>query len=158
MTDRARHLIQLSVLLALVVLVTGCPRSGTPGTSGNAGDAWVVFDVSEKGSGTPLSAYVWVDPYQEDFETLTSAADAQFDGFGKTGDGYTVDFGPNQDVRFVAWAPGHELTYVDLRLLRGENLVTIQLRRSEVEDDRVPDVIRMDVLERLPTEKPRTGS
>ena len=158
MTDRARRVPQPLLLLALLVLVAGCPRSRSPESSGTAGGAWVVFDVSEKGSGTPLSAYVWVDPHQDDFETLTSAEGVRFEGFGKTGDGYIVDFEPNLDLSFVAWAPGHELTAVDVRLGRGENLVTIQLRRSEIEDERVPDVIRMDVLERLPTEKPRTGS
>jgi len=158
MADRVNRIPSALCLLALLMAVAGCPRTAPPRSSGSPGDAWVVFDVSEMGSGTPLSAYVWVDPHQDDFETLTGAADVRFEGFGKTGEGYVVAFGPNQDLTFVAWAPGHELTYTQTRLGRGENLVTIQLRRSEIEDERVPDVIRMDVLERLPTEKPRTGT
>ncbi len=157
--DLRRRPILLLWLGLLLVLVVGCPRRSS-NTSGDTGAVWVSFDVSEKGSGNPLMAYVWIEGHQDDFETLMGGdGDAvRFEGFGKTGEGYAVQFTGNQDVTFVAWSPEHELTTVPLRLKKGENLVTVQLRKTEVEDDRVPERIRLDVLERLPTEGVRTGS
>ena len=75
-----------------------------------------------------------------------------------TEDGYAVPFGPKQDHTFHAWADGHEMEIIETRLRQGENLITIELRKTEVQDERVPDKIRTDMLERLPTEKPKTGS
>ncbi len=151
-----------AMFVVLAVALQGCPRKGTDTT--NSGeqepDTWVVFDVVERGSGTPLLAYVWVDGHHEDFETVISGddSDARFTGFGKTGEGYTVPFTRNAPVRFVAWSPDHEVTLADVTLRRGENLVTIELRPAEIDDELVPEEIRLDVLNRLPTEKPKTGS
>lgn len=147
------------LLLAATALV-GCPKNGDTTTSGDTDPVWVVFDVAEKGSGNALTAAVWVDAHRDDFETLIGGEgeQASFTGFGKTGDGYAVTFLPGESFTFVAWAPGHEMATVDAHLKKGENLVTIELRKTAVEDDRVPDQIRMDMLERLPTQGPRTGS
>ena len=157
-----------TVVLAAVALpavlaacLTGCPRTGGGVATGGEQepDTWVVFDVVERGSGTPLLAYVWVEGHHEDFETVIGDdSDARFMGFGKTGDGYAVPFARNAPVRFIAWSPDHEVTLVDATLKRGENLVTIELRPTEIEDEKVPEEIRLDVLNRLPTEKPKTGS
>ncbi len=148
----------LATILALCV--AGCPKKTNPDTSGATDSIWVVFDVSEKGSGNALTAAVWVDPHRDDFETLIGGEgeQARFNGFGKTGNGYAVAFEPNESLTFVAWAPGHEMATVEAKLKKGENLVTIELRKTAVEDDRVPDQIRLDMLERLPTQGPRTGS
>ncbi len=159
-----------NLLLAMSLLATmalaGCPRNNGSGTnnsgsnSSGGGDSTVSFDVVEKGSGNPLQAYVWVDGHQEDFETVMSGGDSQarFKGFGKTGDGYTVTFSAKQSLTFMAWAPDHEMTAIDTKLKRGDNLIYVELRKTEVDDDRVPEQIRLDVLERLPTEAPKTGS
>ncbi len=156
---------RVAVALAATLVATltgGCPRSGVQTTNSGStrADVWVSFDVVERGSGNPLQAYIWVKGSHEDFETVVSGDDspARFHGFGKTADGYNIPFTVNQTVQFVAWAPEHELTTIDTKLKRGENMVYVELRKTEVEDDRVPDQIRMDVLERLPTEAPKTGS
>jgi hypothetical protein len=149
----------LLTLAVVLVLTAGCPRRNH-NTVGDTGAVWVSFDVSEKGSGNPLMAYVWVEGLQDDFETLMGGDgdSVRFEGFGKTGDGYAVRFTGSLDLTFVAWSPEHELTTYPIRLKKGENLITIQLRKTEVDDERVPERIRLDVLERLPSEGVRTGS
>ena len=139
-------------------MLCGCPRNKPPDSSGSTGDTWVVFDVSEKGSGNPLMAYVWAEDHSDDFETLMGGETARFEGLGKTGEGYVVAFEPAQELTFVVWSPGHEMEALGTRLRKGENLLTIQLRKTAVEDEEVPEVIRLDVLERLPSEGLRTGS
>ncbi len=150
----------IGLLLLAATALVGCPKNGGTDTSGDTEPVWVVFDVSEKGSGNALTAAVWVDAHRDDFETLISGEgeQARFDGFGKTGDGYAVTFLQGESLTFVAWAPGHEMAKVEARLKKGANHVAIELRKTAVEDDRVPDQIRLDMLERLPTQGPRTGS
>jgi len=158
---RIRPWTRTSLLLAFfVTAVTGCPKNADTDTSGGTEPVWVVFDVSERGSGNALTAAIWVDSHRDDFETLMGGEgeQARFNGFGKTGDGYSVAFAPNESFTFVAWAPGHEMATVEARLKKGENLVSIELRKTAVEDDRIPDQIRLDMLERLPSQGPRTGS
>tara|TARA_Y100001968_G_scaffold319522_1_gene351169 strand:- start:240 stop:419 length:180 start_codon:yes stop_codon:yes gene_type:complete len=58
----------------------------------------------------------------------------------------------------MIWSPGHELKRIDQKLRRGNNLISVELRRTEVDDAKVPERIRTEVLESLPTEGPRTGS
>jgi len=149
----------LAIAAGLLALV-GCPKQKDPGTSGEQkAVSWVVFDVVEKGSGNTLKTYVWVDGHQADFETVQGTeSDARFEGFGKTGEGYVVPFSPNQKVRFHAWSEGHEMVTVDAKIRRGENVIALQLRKTEVEDERVPDVIRTDVDTYQPTEDVKTGS
>lgn len=149
--------------IAFAGLLAGCPRTGGPAARHDGettDDTWVVFDVVERGSGAPLLAYVWVDGYHDDFETVISGAEneARFAGFGRGADGYVVPFGHNQRLRFLGWSPDHEVAIHDSVLKRGENLISLELRRTEVDDERVPEQIRLDVLNRLPTEKPKTGS
>jgi len=155
---RCRRWSVLALAVGLTAAICGCPKGGRPGRSGGDGDTWVVFDVSEKGSGNPLLAYVWIEEYSDDFETLMGGETARFEGLGKTGDGYVVPFVSSQEVTFVVWSPGHEMEAFDTRLKKGENLLSVQLRKTAIEDEEVPEVIRMDVLERLPSEGLRTGS
>ncbi len=149
--------------LAALLLACGCPRAaGTPtGTSGAArGDVWVVFQVVEKGTGSPLQCFVWAQDHQADFETVDSRAQDEvgFHGLGQAGDGYAVAFRRRHTVRLYAWAPEHELAWVEQRLERGENRVVFELRKVEVEDQRVPEEIRIEVPRILPKEGARTGT
>jgi hypothetical protein len=156
----------IALLIALgataLSLLAGCPRTGgkSPATGADEGASWVVFDSVERGSGNYLLTYVWVEGHADDFETVSGGGDtaARFFGMGKTGEGYTVDFQPRLELRLVAWSPGHEMSHCDVVLKRGENVVPIELRKAEVEDDQVPETIRLDVIQRLPTEAPKTGS
>lgn len=149
--------------LATLLLLPGCPRTTGPstGVQGEAGGkVWVVFQVVEKGTGSPLQCFVWAQDHQDDFETVDSRdqVGARFYGLGLTDDGYAVAFRPRRDVRVYAWAPEHELAWIDLHPERGENRVVFELRRVDVEDERVPEEIRIEVPRMLPKEGARTGT
>jgi hypothetical protein len=58
----------------------------------------------------------------------------------------------------MVWSPGHEMKNVEHKLKKGENLLPVELKRTEVDDDKVPEKIRLNVLESLPTEGPKSGS
>jgi hypothetical protein len=152
-------------LAMLVLLPAGCQlRHPPPTVDLEPGAAWVVLDTVELGSMLPLSTYVWVQGHREDFETvLTTKGSSRFLGFGRTTHGHAVEFTAGQTLTFVAWAEGHELTFVEATLYPGENLVTVQLRKCAVADVRVPMEIWIDVLQRMlevrgEGELPKTGS
>lgn len=150
----------------LTLLAVGCPfRSPVAHPELQPDAAWVVLDTVEMGSMVPLSTYVWADGHREDYETVldTKGPSPPFSGFGKTPHGYSVEFTAGQTLTFVAWSEGHELTFVTTTLYPGENLVTVQLRKSAIADTRVPMEIWIDVLERMlevreEGELPKTGS
>ncbi len=150
------------VTISLALVPTGCPKSGSTTSSGEAPSTWAVFEVFEAGSGISLAATVWPRDFADDYETLVPGQEgegAQFAGIGRLEDGdYRLGFEPGSEVSLMFWSPGHELKREDIRIRRGENNFTIELRRTEVEDDRVPERIRLEVLESLPSEGVRTGS
>lgn len=152
-----------TLIVALSLLsASGCPK-GSSATSGEqqAPSAWVVFDVVEAGTGNPLSASVWAPERPDDFETILqgeAGSAVRFEGIGRKSGGYILPFEAGKSVSMVVWSPGHELETLDVKLKRGENHVAVELRKSEVEDARVPERIRLKVLEALPTEGPRSGT
>ena len=152
----------VALAVAIAVGLGACPKeTGSTETSGSTDPkTWVGFVVTEMGTGNPVVTYVWVEGHKDDFEVVAGGSESneRFFGFGKTETGYVVPFGPKQTMTFHAWSDGYELATVEIRLSQGENLIPIDLRRTEIEDERVPEKIRLDMIKRLPTEKPKTGS
>jgi hypothetical protein len=153
-------------LTLMAALLAGCPKSGGSNTSGDpaeegASPSWVVFEVYEAGTGNPLSATVWPRELPDDFETIVqgdAGATFRFDGLGRRDDGWAMEFKPGSWVSVMVWSPGHELKRLDTKIKRGENLLPVELKRTEVEDEDVPERIRLEVLESLPSEGPKSGS
>jgi hypothetical protein len=148
------------VTLALLTLpLAGCPKQGSE-TAGTGPDAWVIFDVVEAGTGNPLLATVWPEGLPDAFDTIVQgeAGQVRFDGIGKQAQGYALDFAPGEQVTLLLWSPGHELERRQEKLKKGENRLVVELRRAEVEDARVPERIKLEVLQSLPSEGPRSGS
>jgi hypothetical protein len=156
----------LSIALILFALaLSGCPKGGSTTTSGETTEAaspsWVIFEVYEAGTGNPLSATVWPKELPDDFETIVqgeAGATVRFDGLGRRDEGWAMPFKPGAWVSLMVWSPGHELKRLDTKLKRGENLLPVELKRTEVEDGDVPERIRLEVLESLPSEGPKSGS
>lgn len=153
-----------AALLPLLVLslLTGCPKEGEVASSGSTEPAsWVVFEVYEAGTGNPLSATVWPKDSPDHFETVVqgeAGSSVRFEGLGRTGAGWVLPFSAGSKVTLLIWSPGHELKRVEAKLKRGENLLSVELKRTEIEDDQVPEKIRLKVLELLPSEGPKSGS
>ena len=155
-------------MLLLVVAIAACPSKtsktseSTSQTSGSTEPAaWLVFDVAEAGTGNGLSSTVWPEGMPDDFETLVEGApgvEQQFVGIGRREDGWALPFKPGASVALMIWSPGHELARVEVKVKKGENPVRLELRRAEVEDERVPERIRLEVLQALPSEGPKSGS
>jgi len=153
-------------LLPLLILLVGCPKKG--GDVASSGDAapaeptsWVVVEVYEAGTGNPLSATVWPSDSPDDFETIVqgeAGTSVRFEGLGRTEAGWALPFSPGSKVSLLIWSPGHELKRVDSKIKRGENLLSVELKRTEVDDEKVPERIRLEVLESLPSEGPKSGS
>jgi len=123
----------------------------------------VSFDIIELGSSIPLAAYVWVDGFKDDFEVVRGGGGARFEGIGRTRDGYVVPFVAGEPIRMMVWSPQHEVSFIDTTLIPGPNAITVELRKTEVADDRVPMEVWLNVLEQMllqlpAAEKPRTGS
>ncbi len=152
---------RLPLLLALLLALAGCPK-GDAASSGSAKAAsWLTFDVVQAGTGNPLSAMVWPDGAPEDYETVVAGEAGQsvrFEGIGRREDGYALALKPGQWVSLRVWSPGHELSEFTMKLRRGENPVIVELVKAEVQDERVPEVIRTEVLEALPSAGPKSGS
>jgi len=156
----------LALLIALTFALSGCPKGGDSGTSGGQTapaepTSWIVFEVFEAGSGNPLSATVWPADMPDHFETIVqgeAGMEVKFAGLGRTDDGYAQPFEPGKWVALLLWSPGHELKRVEVKVRRGENLLSVELKRTEIEDDQVPEEIRLEVLESLPSEGPKSGS
>jgi hypothetical protein len=151
------------LLFALLpLLFLGCPKSGESNTSGKAGASWVVFEIYEAGTGNALPATVWPQGMDDDFDNVVqgaAGAETRFEGIGRReGGGYALTFTPGSSVNLMVWSPGHELKRVEQKLRKGENLVAVELKRTVVEDDRVPERIRLDAMENLPTQGPQSGS
>ena len=135
-----------------MLLLVGCPKGSGTSTSGSAGAAYVKFLVAEAGSGESLPATVWPVDHPDDFDSIVqgnAGSETHFEGIGLKEEGYALTFEPGKEVSLMVWSPGHELKRLDLKLLRGENLVVIDLKRTEIEDAALPDVIRTKVLEDL---------
>ena len=152
---------RLAILSAILLgpALAGCPKqSGT--TAGTGPDAWVFFDIVEAGTGNPLLATVWPEGMPDQFDTIVQgeAGQIRFDGIGKKTEGYALDFAPGQAITLLVWSPGHEMERREEKLKKGENRMTVELRKAEVEDARVPEKIKLEVLQSLPSEGPRSGS
>lgn len=157
----------LLLMFALSLALSGCPKGGATTTSGDSAAvpaesaSWIVFEVFEAGSGNPLSATVWPSDLPDHFETIVqgeAGSAVKFSGLGRTEAGWAQPFEPGKWVSLLLWSPGHELKRVEVKLRRGENLLTVELKRTEIEDSEVPDRIRLEVLESLPSEGPKSGS
>ena len=151
----------LLVLACAALLVAGCEKSGGSTTSGSAEPtAWLSFEVFQAGTGNGLSAMVWPKDMPEDFETVVegeAGTAVRFEGIGRRDDGYALPIKAGSWVNLMVWTPGHELARVDLKVRKGENLVSVELKKTEIEDERVPQVIKLEVLEALPTAGPKSG-
>lgn len=152
-------------LLLACILLGACPKaSGTTGSGEAAGaepECWVVFEVYEAGTGNPLSATVWPRDLPDDFETIVqgdAAKASRFVGLGRRADGWAQAFVPGAWASVMLWSPGHEMKRLDFKLARGENEIPVELKRTEVEDSDVPERIRLEVLQSLPTEGPKSGT
>ena len=154
----------LLTLLLTFPLLAGCPKTGDSSTSGDAAaepKAFVVFEVFEAGSGNALSATVWPREMPDHFETIVqgeAGSAVKFAGLGRTEGGYALPFEPGKWVGLLLGSPGHELKSVELKVRKGDNLLTVELKRTEVDDEKVPERIRLEVLESLPSEGPKSGS
>ncbi len=152
------------LVLAFGLCLAGCPKGAGPSASGsqaNTPDTWVVFEVVEAGSGNSLEATVWPSGEPQHFETLVegdAGAKTKFYGLGRTDSGYALSFKAGGMADLQIWTPGHNLEVLSVRLQRGENLLIAELRVAEVEDDRVPERIRTEVLQALPSQGPKSGS
>jgi len=150
----------LLLLAVFALLIGGCEKKAAA-TSGDAEPAsWLVFEVFEAGTGNGLSATVWPKDLPEDFETVVqgeAGTAVRFEGIGRRDEGYALPISPGGWINLMVWSPGHELERVDLKVRKGENLVSVELKKTEVEDERVPEVIRLEVLEALPTQGPKSG-
>jgi len=154
----------VSLLAASALLLQGCPKDGaSASSSGSQGpDCSVSFEIYEAGTGNPLAATVWPVSMPDDFDNVAqgrAGTEALFSGIGRRAGGeYALPFNSGSVAELMVWSPGHELKRIDHKLKRGTNLISVELRRTEVDDERVPERIRTEVLESLPTEGPRTGS
>lgn len=148
-------------LLPLLMLLLGCPKTAEPQASGaTEAAAWLVFEVFESGTGNGLSATVWPKDQPDDFETIVAGeagSAVRFAGIGRRDEGYALTVTPGDWLHLLVWSPGHELVRAELRVKKGQNVVTVNLKRTEVEDERVPERIRLEVLEALPTQGPKSG-
>ena len=157
--------IALLTSMALLFLLAGCPKnppadSGNPGEDGPA--AWVTFEVTAGGAGLYLPTTIGPDGQDSDFDTLPGALDAnetRFAGLGRReGGGFGLPFVPGKKVTLKLWSPGYKLKVVRLRIEKGENPVSVQLEPEGTTPEDIPEHIRTDVMESLPTLGPKSGS
>ena len=151
----------LLVLLLLMAGSLGCPKGGATGTSGSTPSSWVVFEIYEAGTGNALPATVWPVGQPDDFDSIVqgqAGSDVRFEGIGLKEAGYALHFDSGASVSLMVWSPGHELKRVDAKIKKGENLLAVELKTTAVDDERVPERIRLEVLEALPVEGVRSGS
>jgi len=151
------------VAASSMLMLSGCPKEGSAWSSGSAEPNCVVsFEIYEAGTGNPLAATVWPVDLPDDYDNIAqgrAGAESSYQGIGRReGGGYALPFQAGGTASMMVWSPGHELKRIDHKLRRGGNLISIELRRTEVDDSKVPERIRTEVLESLPTEGPRTGS
>ena len=161
--NRISETIAICSILSLTLLLSGCPKDGGTASSGSQEpNCSVSFEIYAAGTGNPLAATVWPVDLPDDYDNVAqgrAGAEASYQGIGRRdGGGYALPFQVGRMASMMVWSPGHELKRIDQKLKRGSNLISIELRRTEVDDDRVPERIRTEVLESLPTEGPRTGS
>jgi len=163
MLKRISEVISVCVVASSLVLLSGCPKDGSTASSGSAEPNCVVsFEIYEAGTGNPLAATVWPVDLPDDYDNIAqgrAGAESSFEGIGRReGGGYALPFRAGGTASMMIWSPGHELKRIDQKLRKGGNLISVELRRTEVDDSKVPERIRTEVLESLPTEGPRTGS
>ncbi len=153
---------RIHLLVALLALaLAGCGKKAETTTSGAAEPtAWLVFEVFEAGTGNGLAATVWPKDMPDDFDTIVegdAGTAVHFNGIGRRDDGYALPISAGSWINLMVWSPGHELDRVEMKVKKGENRVSVELKKTEVEDDRVPEKIRLEVLEALPTQGPKSG-
>lgn len=151
------------LILSLGLCLAGCPKGAGPSASGSqdgSPDTWVVFEVVDK-AGTYLEATVWPSGEPQHFETLVqgdAGATNKFYGIGRTDSGYALSFKAGGMADLQIWTPGHNLEVLSVRLKRGENFLSVELQVAAVQDERVPERIRTEVLQSLPSQGPKSGS
>jgi hypothetical protein len=160
---RVRELFVICFIACAFALVSGCPKGGSAESSGSVEpNCSVSFEIYEAGTGNPLAATVWPVDSPDDYDNVAqgrAGAESSYQGIGRREGGeYALPFVVGATASMMVWSPGHELKRIDQKLGRGANLISIELRRTEVDDSKVPERIRTEVLESLPTEGPRTGS
>jgi hypothetical protein len=154
----------VGLVLSLGLCLAGCPKGAGLSASGSQAatpDTWVVFEVVEAGTGNSLEATVWPSGEPQHFETLIegdAGAKSKFYGLGRTDSGYALSFKAGGMADLQVWTPGHELEVLSVRLQRGENLLIAELKVAAVQDERVPERIRTEVLQSLPSQGPKSGS
>jgi len=112
-------------------------------------------------AGTYLEATVWPSGEPQHFETLVqgdAGATNKFYGIGRTDSGYALSFKAGGMADLQIWTPGHNLEVLSVRLKRGENFLSVELQVAAVQDERVPERIRTEVLQSLPSQGPKSGS
>jgi hypothetical protein len=151
----------VGLVLSLGLCLAGCPKGAGLSASGSQAatpDTWVVFEVVEAGTGNSLEATVWPSGEPQHFETIVAGAMTRFDGLGRTDSGYALSFKAGGMADLQIWTPGHELEVLSKRLKRGENVLIAELKVAAVQDERVPERIRTEVLQSLPSQGPKSGS
>ena len=151
------------VAMATLPLLTGCPKTGSGSSSGaQEPNAWIVFELAQRGTQNDVEATVWAKDMPDHFETVLAGGDVntqtRFFGLGRTEDGYMVPFRSGVSLELQIWAPGHEMITHMLKLKKGENLISRELPTATVEDSDVPEKIRTEVLQSLPSQGPKSGS
>lgn len=151
------RLLSMVMFAAALVALSGCPKQGGAASSGDsaqAGTSWVVFEVLQAGTGNGLFAQVWPRGMDDDFDSISqgqAGAETRFEGIGRReGGGYALPFQPGKTVELRLWSPGHEPQTVSVKLKKGENHVLVELKRSEVGDEQVPEHIRLDADQNMP--------
>jgi hypothetical protein len=163
MLKRISEFLIICVASSSMLLLSGCPKDGSAASSGSSASNCIVsFEIYEAGTGNPLAATVWPVDLPDDYDNVAqgrAGAESSYEGIGRReGGDYALPFEAGDTASMMVWSPGHELKRIDHKLRRGGNLISVELRRTEVDDAKVPERIRTEVLESLPTEGPRTGS
>lgn len=161
-----RRVLWLSLSLAALPLLSGCPKKDgaaqTSGASAKAGAAWVVFEIYEAGTGNALSAMIWPKGMPDDSDSLVqgqAGAETRFEGIGRReGGGYAVTIVPGAQIELQVWSPEHEMQGVSFKAKKGENLVAVELKASKVDEEKVPERIRLEAMESLPGVGPVGGT
>lgn len=147
-------------IAALLLLLGACEKKSAASSGDAEPDSWLVFEVYEAGTGNGLAATVWPKDQPDAFETVVegeAGSAIQFAGIGRQEEGYALPISPGEWVILMIWSPGHELKRVNMKVKKGENVVSVELKTTEVEDDQVPETIRLNVLEALPSQGPKSG-
>ena len=152
----------LIFVLLCLPLLAACPKAGSNTASGSQEpDTWVLFEVVQAGTGNSIETTVWPKGLPDHFETVVAGdagSEARFFGLGRTEAGYALPFEAGRKTTLHLWSPGHEMDTIEVRPTKGENRVIHELVIAVIEDTDVPEKIRTEVLQSLPSQGPKSGS